>query len=110
MTRGPVEPPFQLLADAVRLLEGVGEQHWAAWLRGDLRRLRRGDGFAIEHLLSAYGGMGSINDVLISPHNGHDVSEHEGEVTTAELRRLLSAIYHSASGLRRTSGSAAMSA
>ena len=89
-----------MLAEAVRILEGVGEEHWAAWLRGDLGRLRRGDRYAIEHLLGAYGGMGSINDVLISPHNGHDVSEHEGEATTAELRRLLSAIYDSASGLR----------
>ena len=89
-----------MLADAVRLLEGVGEEHWAAWLRDDLGRLGRGDGSAIGHLLGAYGGMGSINDVLISPDNGHDVSEHEGEATTAELRRLLSAIYDTASGLR----------
>ena len=44
--------------------------------------------------------MGSINDVLISPHNGHDVSEQDGEAATAELRRLLSAIDDNASVLR----------
>jgi hypothetical protein len=47
VTSGPVEPLLQLLTDAALLLEGVGEQHWAAWLRGDLGRLRRGDGCAI---------------------------------------------------------------
>lgn len=100
MTAGSVEALLLLLADAVSLLEGVGESHWAAWLQGDLTRLNRGDGYAIEHLLGAYGGMGSINDVVIGPHNGHDISEHDGEAATAELRRLLSAIYDIASGSR----------
>lgn len=100
MKNGSGDHLLQLLADAATLLEGVGEEHWAAWLRGDLARLRRGDGYGIEHLLGAYGGMGSINDVVISPHNGHEVSADEGEAATAELRTLLSAIYHSATGPR----------
>jgi hypothetical protein len=55
-------------------------------------RQLRGDGYAIEQLLGAYGGMGSINDVVINNDSGNGTSEREGEATTtAELRTLLSA-------------------
>lgn len=100
MTNGSVDDLLRLLADAVKLLEGSGEEHWAASLRHDLDRLTRGDGYAVDHLLNGYGGMGSINDVVISPHNGHGASEDDGEVATARLRTLLSTIYDNAKDLR----------
>lgn len=56
--------PYAAAVDAViALLESVGEQDWAGRLRdakGDADRLRR-----------CFGGMGSLSDVQISPHNGH---------------------------------------
>jgi Zn ribbon nucleic-acid-binding protein len=54
------------------LLETVGEYHWSQWIREDLE-LWRGSRQA-EHHLSAYGGMGSFNDVSICAANGHLVT------------------------------------
>jgi len=47
------------------LLESDGEQHWSGWIRRSLDRLLRSDYSGIENLLSAYGGMGSFNDLVI---------------------------------------------
>jgi hypothetical protein len=41
-----------------------GENHWVKWLEGDARLLRISDFRGVEHLLSAFGGMGSINDFI----------------------------------------------
>lgn len=57
----------------VRLLEAVGEKHWAAWIREDIH-LWEGSSETAHHL-SAYGGMGSFNDVWICHANGHNVTE-----------------------------------
>jgi hypothetical protein len=47
------------------LLQRHGEQHWADWVLEDRQRIEAGEETAIDHLLSAYGGMGSLNDVVI---------------------------------------------
>lgn len=70
---------------AVALLGQDGEEHWAAWLSSDAGRIRAGDAYGLDHLLSAYGGMGSINDL-----------------GSGRLRRLLSKIYDAAAALRRS--------
>jgi hypothetical protein len=53
------------LLEAETLLRTYGETHWANWLANDAKRISRRDGFGLEHLLSAYGGMGSFNDVAL---------------------------------------------
>jgi hypothetical protein len=58
-----------------RLLDEVGETHWAAWLETDIHEWRASSGTA--HHLSAYGGMGSFNDVLLLAANGHNVSAQQ---------------------------------
>ncbi len=55
-----------------RLLDRVGEARWADWIEADLREWRESRGTA--HHLSAYGGMGSFNDVWISRGNGNAVT------------------------------------
>lgn len=100
MKQDPVQHLLQRTVEAVALLERLGEDHWARWLRADLVSLRRRDGYGIEHLLSAFGGMGSLNDLVISPDNGHDVDPAEGEAMTTRLRVLLSDIYDTAISLR----------
>jgi hypothetical protein len=50
------------------------------------------DLYGVEHLLSAFGGMGSINDLVIHPMNGHRVIEAEIKVVNDELQTLLGKI------------------
>jgi hypothetical protein len=45
------------------ILEARGETHWQSWIEVDLARWR-GDG-STEHHRSAYGGMGSFNDLYL---------------------------------------------
>lgn len=61
----------------------------------------RGDIEGIEHLLSAFGGMGSINDLIIHPANGHALSLRDGEHANAALQDLLSRAYELASEISR---------
>ena len=77
----------------VNLLERYGEDFWAAWFNQDLVRLQAGDGYGIDHLRQAYEGAGSINDLLLSPHNGHPIAPSEAPALNDELGRLLTAVY-----------------
>ena len=55
----------QYLDQAEALLLRYGQVQWADWLRKDARLIRALDFYGIEHLLAAYGGMGSFNDVVL---------------------------------------------
>ncbi len=44
-----------------RLLDAVGEAHWADWIHADIEHWR--SKHSTSHHLSAYGGMGSFTDV-----------------------------------------------
>ena len=58
-----VEALAAMLDEAVTLLSRNHATHWADWLAKDAMRIRRLDFYGIEHLLSAFGGMGSLNDL-----------------------------------------------
>lgn len=63
---GDESPVCGLLAaldEAATLLRAYGVEGWAAWLEDDRRRIAEGHHDALDHLLSAFGGMGSLNDV-----------------------------------------------
>ena len=60
-----LESLAQLLDEAANLLRTYGVGNWAAWLKTDAERIRRSDFYGVEHLLSAFGGMGSLNDVVL---------------------------------------------
>jgi predicted nucleic-acid-binding Zn-ribbon protein len=66
----PYEHSLQAMA---RLLSVVNETHWAGWIRDDIRRWQ--DDRDTEHHLSAYGGMGSFNDVLLCRANHHNITD-----------------------------------
>ena len=53
-----------VLDELAPLLRALDQEHWADWIEESARRLKGGDGSGIAHLLGAYGGMGSFNDVL----------------------------------------------
>jgi len=64
---------YQALTALEYLLDKVGEKQWRDWLRQDmvLWKSKRD----VTHHLSAYGGMGSFNDVWICVQNGHKVTK-----------------------------------
>jgi hypothetical protein len=66
---------------AEALLRSFDPTHWADWLREDAQRIRGLDFYGIEHLLSVYGGMGSLTDVVLqtNDHRGLLVSQAENE-------------------------------
>lgn len=55
----------KVLEDLVLLLEQDGESHWRNWIMEARNRILSSDYAGIEHLLKAYGGMGSFNDLVL---------------------------------------------
>jgi len=58
-----------ILDEAEALFRPYGQVRWPEWLAKDARLIRSLDGYGIDHLLSAYGGMGSVNDVVLQRNN-----------------------------------------
>jgi len=56
---------LETLNEIIQLLESDGEKHWSRCIRQSRERMQNSDYSGIEHLLSAYGGMGSFNDLVI---------------------------------------------
>ena len=91
----------ELIAEAVSILRRHNVTFWADWLDGDLKRIQERDPAGLDHLLSAYGGMGSLPDVVVSPQNGHTISENDVEAVNDRLLRIVSEIYDHTRIVRR---------
>jgi hypothetical protein len=64
-----------LLADldeAIDLLRGAGVTHWQNWLQRGRDQIARGDAHGADHVLAAYGGMGSFNDLVLDARSADD--------------------------------------
>ena len=55
----------ETLRNLVVVLEADGDEHWSHWIKDALARISGDDYSGIEKLLGAYGGMGSINDLVL---------------------------------------------
>jgi hypothetical protein len=89
------------LDDAAALLVEHGEQGWAAWLEGDRRRIAQGDLAGLDHLLAAFGGMGSLNDLVFDPRNGNTVAGEHDDRDNEALDGFRASIYTDATAMRR---------
>lgn len=94
----PIPGPLTLelienLSETAALLRRCGEKHWSSWLERDAERLRRCDSEGIRHVLSAFGGMGSFNDLLLHPMNGDSIAESEVEALNKLLDERRGRIY-----------------
>jgi hypothetical protein len=81
------------MARAVAMFRALGQSRWAEWFERDIRLIEAGDFFGVEHVLSAYGGAGSVNDLLFA--NGDSFERHP------DLDPLLTEIHDIASQLKR---------
>lgn len=59
------------LDELVEVLDADGAQHWSRWIQTAATRLRNGDDSGVDYLLRAYGGMGSLNDLILGQTTQH---------------------------------------
>ncbi len=90
-----------LLRQVVNLLEANGERHWSSWLSHSLEALQVSDFNGIESLLGTFGGMGSINDLVLNPRSDLGGSLCHSASANAELHRLLAQAHDLALQIRR---------
>lgn len=88
------------LEQAAALLEDHGEDHWSGWVTRYRIGLAAHDPAAFNHILGAYGGMGSFNDLLLLPMNGHLVDAGEESAVNERLDTLRTVIWENATALR----------
>lgn len=89
------------LSQLSSLLEELGESHWAEWLRHDSVLLADSNPEGLDHFLSALGGMGSLNDLVICRVNGHRVDKTDESKINLEVQQLLSECRERASELSK---------
>jgi hypothetical protein len=89
------------LGDAVRLLQARGERHWAVWLEHRRVRISAGDRHALEQIRAAYGGMGSLSDLVIHPLNHHDIALADVAATNDRFQELLRRIWANSTEMLR---------
>lgn len=76
------------LEEILRLLQKVDEMFWVKKIERVLLSNSLGGGIGEgqkEEIRSWFGGMGSINDLVLSPYNGHSLTERD----EAKLNHLL---------------------
>lgn len=93
MAENPRTDLFQALDEAIGILSAAGEQHWRDWLECDRERITHGDAYGLEHLLAAFGGMGSFNDLVLSPANQHTGTDLELSAMDERLYELRDQIW-----------------
>jgi hypothetical protein len=69
MDAGRLSPLIADLDEAIDLLQAAGETHWLKWLRNSRDQIALGDPHGLDHLLGAFGGMGSFNDLVLRQPN-----------------------------------------
>ena len=90
-----VMPHAQLrvaLLEMSTLLDGHGETNWSEWARSTADLVEQ-DGFDPAIVRRSFGGMGSLNDLVIHPVNGHIIDLAEVDCVNVKLASLRSEIY-----------------
>ena len=77
------------------VLERVGELHWAPRARA----ASSATAVDLYEVLSWYGGMGSLNDLIVGRANGHTVEASQAELLNQRIHALRSRIYELAAAL-----------
>ncbi|MDY0829415.1 hypothetical protein SK224_09800 [Microbacterium sp. BG28] len=73
------------------LLASVGETFWAQWAARAADRIAAGGDPG--DVRGVFGGMGSVNDLVIHPANGHSVTDDQIAAVNRRLDELRERIY-----------------
>ena len=99
---GPkTEQLIQILVELEKMLSEHDRSHWAKWMAKSIKRLRNSDFSGITHLLGAYGGMGSFNDVVFHPLNNDDLDDSEIIALNEQFSHLRSQAWTLADEIKR---------
>ncbi|UFH60245.1 DUF6966 domain-containing protein [Sulfurovum mangrovi] len=90
-----------MLEETIDLLKHHDVTYWANWLEKEMLRIVKADFQGVEHLLSAFGGMRSLNDLYICKENGHMIEEDQVPSVNDQLKQLTSEIYNLAEEIRK---------
>jgi hypothetical protein len=88
-----VDKLMERLSETVTLLRKYKENSWADWLQQDHDWIAQRNFRGVQHLLNAFGGMGSLSDLLIPPANGHALQEDEVVPVNKRLNALCGELY-----------------
>ena len=89
------------LDQLITLLTRCGDTRWVDWLAEDRSLLAAGDARGLDHLSAAFGGMGSLNDLVIHPKNAHTVEPGSIGRVNDELSHLRADVHRLVRALRR---------
>lgn len=56
---------IETLDELAAVLESDGNRHWSLLMRKAAGKLKNGDDSGADYLLQAYGGLGSLNDLIL---------------------------------------------
>lgn len=90
------------VSDLADFLDSYGDHSWADVLRKELDGLRSGDEQASRNLRSHFGGMGNLDDRIITPENGYPVTDAEGRAATRQFWRHLEEVLQAGLPVRRS--------
>lgn len=98
---GRVEQVRRAGLTLTEILERYGFSQWEIWVRRDVARIVDGDYQGLVSLLSAFGGMGSLSDVVVHPMNDHEIEPDDIHRVNAELAEARGDLYVAATDLKR---------
>jgi hypothetical protein len=103
MTNSPTLKLIQTLDEIINILQSDDETHWCDWMTKARDRLLHSDYSEVEYLLSAYGGMGSFNDLVIcqSAVDGKFKWKDGYKEKNSRLDELRQRAYELANGIKR---------
>jgi len=89
------------LNDCAALLRSIGDDFWSAKMEGVAGRGPNLSSTEASQILGWFGGMGSLNDLIIMAANGHRVTPSEEEEMNARLNKLTSIIFDQATLVKK---------
>jgi hypothetical protein len=95
-----IERLIELLKQLAIFLERYNRTRWVSWIQKDIHLIERYDFEGMQHFLSAFGGMGSLNDVYFCPQNGDSITAGDIEEENATFQSLLSESWKLARDIR----------
>ena len=83
------------------LLESVGEESWSNTIKKARSFLAASNYRGIDEAKTWFGTIGTLNDLIIHPVNGHQVLDENLDQVNSRLRELSGNIYHLVQDIER---------